>query len=636
MRARNLLSDDLSLQQLEEILSRHPKRPLLPSLGENEWRRAANDRNVQSLIAPLREMALAECDVPMPVLTDELYAHFKQTGIRLNFEREYFERRRRLGRAAISLLLCDKQDPRYDALLASVTAKLTDIFEEVSWALPAHVHWHDADVSGKEPMQIDLFCAETANLMAECLDLFGGVLPLALRQRIRDRLHKMVFENYLATPFHWKTVTHNWNAVCHQGVVGAALSQVEDASLLASMLLEARKNLPYFLQGFTADGGCTEGVGYWSYGFGWFTRLNEQLETRTGGELSLFANNELVKKIARFGPRMALSGNKLVNFSDNGAEGGISPSLLAYFAKVLEEPRYADLAAENYRTLLAQGMDKGAERCDVFLLGRLVLCLPADLDRTLTAKSEEDCYLDKLGVLVARGTDANGHRWDFAAKAGNNDEHHNHNDCGNFLLNIDGRRVVMEIGAPEYVHDYFGPKRYEFLAARSLGHSLPVINGCEQSAGAEFTSRVTRCEFTDDGACFGVDATAAYPPAAKCELFKRSYRLFKREGRLEIRDEFVLQEAGQLEAALVLSQPARLQDPHCAVVDLDGFRVRISSLAGTVFDRMETHPYRERGGRDAVIYRLVMKPEFLAEEVSLGVVLSLEDGALSTKARTGK
>jgi hypothetical protein len=631
MRTRNLLSDDLTLKQLEEIFLRHPKCLLLPPLGENGWCRAADNWNVQSLIAPLREMALAECDVPMPVLTDELYAHFKQTGIRLDFEREYFERRRRLGRAAISLLLCDKQDSHYGLLLASVKAKLTDIFEEVSWALPAHVHWHDADVSGKESMQIDLFCAETANLMAECLDLFGEVLPLALQQRIRERLHKMVFENYLARPFHWKTVTHNWNAVCHQGVVGAALSQVEDVSLLASILFEARKNLPHFLQGFTADGGCTEGVGYWSYGFGWFTRLNEQLETRTGGELSLFANNELVKKIARFGPRMALSGNKLVNFSDNGAEGGISPSLLAYFAKALDEPRYADLAAKNYRALVVRGMDKGAERCDVFLLGRLVLCLPSDLNLSPMVKSEEDCYLDKLGVLVARGTDAKGHRWDFAAKAGNNDEHHNHNDCGNFLLNIDGHRVVMEIGAPEYVHEYFGPKRYEFLAARSLGHSLPVINGCEQSAGAEFTSRVTRCELSDDRAYFEVDATAAYPLTANCDLFKRSYQLFKHEGRLEIRDEFVSQEARQLEDVLILSQPPQLQGPHCAVVNLDGLRVRISSLAGTVFDRVEAHAYRGRDGRDAVLHRLVLRPGTLAARKSMGVELTLEHESVAVK-----
>jgi hypothetical protein len=35
------------------------------------------------------------------------------------------------------------------------------------------------------------------------------------------------------------------------------------------------------------------------------------------------------------------------------------------------------------------------------------------------------------------------------------------------LLNIDGKPVVVEIGAPEYVRDLFGKKRYEFLAART-------------------------------------------------------------------------------------------------------------------------------------------------------------------------
>ncbi len=54
--------------------------------------------------------------------------------------------------------------------------KFTSIFEEVSWALAAHVNWHNNDVSGKEPFQIDLFCTETANLMAEMLDLFGALV----------------------------------------------------------------------------------------------------------------------------------------------------------------------------------------------------------------------------------------------------------------------------------------------------------------------------------------------------------------------------------------------------------------------------------------------------------------------------
>lgn len=50
------------------------------------------------------------------------------------------------------------------------------------------------------------------------------------------------------------------------------------------------------------QGGCSEGPGYWGYGFGLFAVLNKQLETRTEGELSLFEGNPHIREIALYGP----------------------------------------------------------------------------------------------------------------------------------------------------------------------------------------------------------------------------------------------------------------------------------------------------------------------------------------------
>ncbi len=375
---RNLFRDVSSAGQLEEIFTRNPRRPLLPPIGDEAWRVARKNPVVAGLVAPLQERALAETGEPLPILTDELYASFRSTGIRLTFERVYFQRRRMLGRAVISLLLAAPDDPQFGPLTASMLEKLTGIFEEVSWALPAHVNWHNNDVSGKEPMQIDLFCAETANLMAEMLDLFGEMIPAALRTRIKARLHTDVWENYATNfdKFHWPKVIHNWNAVCHQGVLGSALALEEDAAQLARMFWLARQSLPLFLEGFSKDGGCSEGIGYWSYGFGWFTVLNEQLETRTGGELSLFEGDDHIRHIAQFGPRMALTGGKLVNFSDNGATGTLGGPLLTYLGQRLQEPDCAREGTRGYRHLVHSGIAMDAERCDVFFLGRLVLRCP--------------------------------------------------------------------------------------------------------------------------------------------------------------------------------------------------------------------------------------------------------------------
>jgi hypothetical protein len=621
---QNLLHGDWTAEQIEEILIRHPARPILPPIGSEDWRRAAGNPIVCHWLAPLRSRAERECCEPLPELTDELYADFGRTGNRLGFEKVYFERRRRLARAAISLLLSREDDPWHQRLMDSTVAKLASIFEEVSWALPAHVNWDNEDTSGKEPLQIDLFCAETANLMAEMVDLFGGLIPAALRERIRERLRHDVFENYLNRPFHWKEVSHNWNAVCHQGVVGAALSQLEDAHLLARLLDSARRCLPIFLSGFGKDGGCLEGPSYWGYGFGWFTLLNEQLESRTEGELSLFEGDEHILEIARYGPRFSLSGGHLVNFADSAATGGLRPSLLSYLGKRLDDPSCLHCAWESYRRLAEEGLDLDAERCDPLLLVRLFLGCPRSLPPPEPA-GMKDCFLPDLGVLVAHGTDRLGHQWDFAAKAGHNGEHHNHNDCGSFIVNIDGVRLIVEIGHPEYVHDFFVPgKRYEFLAARTLGHSLPLINGVEQAEGTEHASRAMSHCLAEDHAQLVIDATQCYPTGAGCRKYVRSFEFNKRFGRLTMEDAFDMDRTGALESAIIASHPISIHENH-ALIDGGTVKLILQPLPGTRLERVETFSYRDHHGNDAIIQRLVLKPDLLTSLVRIGLEIFTAD-----------
>jgi len=209
--------------------------------------------------------------MPLPPLTDELYADFHRSGNRSRFEAVYFKRRRMLTRA----LFCTLADGPASPLLASALDKLDGIFSEESWELPAHIGRAD----GKDPYVVGLFAAETALLMAQCVCLLGDLLPPTFVRAVNERLADQIFDNYLAngSDWGWTDCTANWNAVCHQGVLGAALLTVEASSVVARLLAAAAPRLAHFPEGFTADGGCTEGAMYWAYGFGWFMALNEQL-----------------------------------------------------------------------------------------------------------------------------------------------------------------------------------------------------------------------------------------------------------------------------------------------------------------------------------------------------------------------
>ena len=75
---------------------------------------------------------------------------------------------------------------------------------------------------------------------------------------------------------------NNWTAVCNAGVVGAALYLEKDLSRLAEMIARAARSLDDYLLTFDQDGGSSEGPGYWSYGFGYYSILGQLVEQRTG------------------------------------------------------------------------------------------------------------------------------------------------------------------------------------------------------------------------------------------------------------------------------------------------------------------------------------------------------------------
>lgn len=565
----------------------------MPLLGDSAWDAACTNPITAKWRESCVERALAEVDEPLPDLTDALYSDFFHTGRRLPFEYVYFERRRRLARASMALLF---GDGLIRGLLLPTWIRLFDaVASEESWSLPAHV-WTHRD--GKDPMTIDLMAAETANNIAELLVVFRDAIPPELADKIRERLRVQVFENYLDRnpPFHWTGLPMNWNAVCHQGVLGAALAIEEDHQLVGRMLARAARYLPVFLSGFGDDGSTSEGPGYWSYGFGRFSELNSQLERRTRGGLSLFHEDGKIARIARFAPLMTFSGGCFVNFSDGPATGWLSPALLADLGRRLHDPLLHTHAAACWRHLADSDVDLDELRGDFFHFSRLALRAPAAEALAATpAPVQPDVFFEDYGAVVASGADRAGNRWEFAAKAGHNGEHHNHNDCGSFILNVNGRPTVIEIGAPEYVGDYFNSDatRYTFLAARSLGHSVPLINCCEQSPGAAFAARVLECELGAERVRFVMDLTKTYPAKAGCRSLVRTLVFHKATGGLEVRDAFELDSPGAVESIVI-----------CGPLHVDSSRLVLTPLAGTRFIREENCAYNDHAGRGRSVRRL--------------------------------
>ncbi len=449
---------------------------------------------------------------PVRALPFSLYKIFEQSGSRKEYEKEYFERRGRLNTFAILSLVYNREEH-----IHALEDILWAICDEYTWSLPAHLGGHSlaivenvnakAETDGKvkpslweHSRTVDLFAAETGFALAEILSLLEGKLSPLVVYRARNEIRKRILEPYceMNTPFWWESYTNNWAAVCAGSIGAAAMYLIEDDAMLAPIIAKLMDTMECFLSGYEADGACTEGLGYWSYGFGFFTAFASLLRQRTGGKMDLF-NSEKVWQIALFQQKCFLSENKIISFSDGSVETTYRKGLTHYLKSLYEEVEIPD---EKY----AAGFH--ADHC--YRWSHSIRDLVWSNSSYPSGRfGEATYYLEDSQWFIARKV-LGDHTVCFVAKGGHNNEPHNHNDVGNFLLHADGETLLADTGAGEYTKQYFGPERYTFFCNSSEGHSVPVIEGRYQSVGAEYRAKILEVKTSKECDRLSMDIAKAY------------------------------------------------------------------------------------------------------------------------------
>jgi hypothetical protein len=520
-----------------------------------------------ALASLLRDIRAAAADDAMPELTFTAYRDFFDTGNRLRYERRYFRRRARLAALAAQALL----DPGTG--LGPLADTLWSVCDEYTWALPAH------ERHGTRPEQcVDLFAAETAHTLAETVAALRDRLDQRVVDRVRAEVERRVFAPYTdERPLAWEGFGNNWAAVCGGAVGMAALALLGDCPAdhdrLAAMLDRSRRAVDGYLAGFGDDGGCAEGVDYWVYGFGYFVYFAEALRAYTGEDLMAAPK---VREIAHFPHRVALGGGAYVPFSDASERPWLPAGLLTRLAERFGTP--APLAVPSFH-------DDHCHRWG-HLSRTLAWYRPAASSPAVAASS----YLPDLGWVVHRG------RFAFAAKGGHNDEPHNHNDLGHFVLHTRGESVLDDLGAGEYTAEYFRSGRYDTLQPSALGHSVPVVDGQVQLPGRERAAKVLRYRDDGDTVCFDLDLTSAYEVAGLRSLIRR-FR-WRPEGQLELTDEIDTERALPIEEIFISRRRPVLS---AASVDWAGVVTLARSCPQASVDELSATDHHGRPDR---VYRL--------------------------------
>jgi hypothetical protein len=583
-----MLLRDVSMTDLADMYRRNADRSPAPYLKDPKAiRRAKRLAKKNGVWDDLSERLDSTQDIP--VMKRSAFRNYQRIGDRALPQAVAGYRRGELGRAGMALWL---KHPNANV----------DYLQDLLWAYCDDHTWVMAAHEGRA---IDLGSAALGSTFAEILHLLGDQLEDEVVQRVSAKIEEHIFEpfwNYKHMDS-WKTVRMNWNHVCNGEIIRAALYQIQDPVVLAHMTHAAIINLTYALDGFTDDGGCEEGPGYWEYGFGHFLYVAHALYLKTNGELNLMTDESgKISRICEYPLAAHIHGALRSTFADSshGYTGARSAMIVNAFHDLSE--LYALCNKNPDGTLKVQDMHS--------------LAMYSGFKVKAEANSR-DYVLPNLGQAKLRGKPGK-KQLTLMCLAGNNGVPHNHNDIGSFILHRGDTLWLTDPGGPVYSRKTFGPNRYDILFCNSLGHSVPVVNGVLQQPGGEYFGTLEVENLNGEGEKRAVvDMTHAYPKGT----VKNLVRTFVLDANvLTLEDRFVFgRKPRTLEEGFITFETVKINRGGRSVQigpKSKGITLSAVDIPGK-FSIKRFEEASDEGRTDQVVTRVIFTPEQLSKELCL-------------------
>lgn len=494
-------------------------QPFVPHSIEDRdfWQRVQSDPATANVVRVINELAdSAPARPPVPLASDYLAA-------RRSNDRDRVDRYWRTDRITFSALVLrrcllgiDPADPD-DRLLDWLFSFTT----HPTWVVSAHLPNNDLPASGSP--QLDLAATEMAGVLAETVEIMRPWMDAhsqTLAESILTEIDRRVLEPFVhnSEGQFWATEDrsahrNNWAGVCAGSILAACVSLERQGRPRPDARAKALRMLEIFYRdGFTPTGECDEGVMYWAYGVSYSIFGLHRLSPE---DLARHLDLERLRQVASYPGRAHLFDDTFYCGNDSVSRARAGVAYVPWLAEVTGDP-FLPWWLNTYPSEQWRDVMSGLRVIDSLLKGHAS-------KKTTTAAPSPVQYLDDQQVLITRTATPSGELL-VALGGGSNAERHNHNDVGHFIAHVNHQLIIPDLGAPEYTADFFGPKRYTYLAASSLGHCCPVINGQVQRNGPDTVAKVLSKSLTPGKASLELDLTAGYPSDAGLKQWTRGMR----------------------------------------------------------------------------------------------------------------
>lgn len=563
---QNLLSGKYTLEELEKVLIPHAQWTPFPKIDDRDaWAKADQDM-MKSYVTKAESWLGYE----WPYIPATKSLLIERTGDRDEYQRVSFEKREVLG----TMLLAEiyEHEGRFiDPIINGVWS----ICEESFWGVPAHLP-KTREISGlvdtSNPF-VDLFAAETGTLLA-WVDYFLGeqldTVSPQIRKRIYNEANYRILQPLMTKHHGWMASNasgrrpNNWNPWICSNWINTVLLLEKDGEKRTQSVAKALQVLDNFLNPHPLDGGCDEGPSYWGAAAASLYDNISLLNVATADAFNYAFQDEKVRNMGKFIYRAQISEKYFLNFADADPQPRMSANMIYRFGKDIadedmvrfgayyHEPPSGTIGRFHYfRNLFAVFME------DEFSKARKGLPLPKDV------------WLPDIQVMAARDNGGTSQGFFVAAKGGNNDESHNHNDIGNYVIYYDGLPLLIDVGRGTYTRKTFSDQRYDIWYNRSDYHNVPTINNETQQPGPEYKANSVKYSAAKNSVDFVLDLAKAYPAEAKVNTWKRTIR-FNRGRNVVVTDEGELQVPSPVTQHLMTSSASEILKPGEVLVHFKG------------------------------------------------------------------
>lgn len=517
--------------QLRESLTPQPWVGAMPAFKDRAaWAKLAALPNMKKTL----EQAAKRLTEKFAVPPDELYLEFYRNGNRTNYQKAYGKIDGASSDFALAYLMTG--DQRY---LEKLDEVLGVLFKMKSWMLPAHDSNHRTfDGKGNH---IEL----CSSLLSWRLGLIYRLLKDELKPGVAAELKKQLYDRTITPATEmlagkrrkdwWMTGTNNWNAVCWMGVTGCELAVEEDPDKRVEFVDGALRHIGYSMLGFEKDGYCSEGMGYWNYGYGHNLRFAAAIRLATGGKINLMEMPEM-RIPGEYAEKITIVDRIVPAYADCALNSSASPFFLGLRDYLMDRP------SEYWANLRPGG------QIDDAMLGMTIPAPQGKVEKQ--AAAADTSVFEEAGIVVLRpATDAA--KMAVSFKGGSNFELHNHNDVGSYVVVLDGATVVFDPGSEVYSRRTFSKDRYVSRLLNSYGHPVPMIDGKLQKDGKGTKAKLLKQVNNATEFLWTIDMTPAYQ-LPEVKTLERTFRYLRTApGAFSVRDYGVFSHPVAFETAIL-------------------------------------------------------------------------------------